>query len=191
MYKRQDEHLAGDKAAITLQRLDAAALLWRVHLLGADVGSRWDDLAVGWDWSPASVGHSAFNDVHAMLVRIGQGRLSDAAQLTEAAQARAGERSDSNAQMTREVGLPLMRGLLAYAEGRCADAWRLIAPVRGIAHRFGGSHAQRDLITQTLLACAAEHQSTGEALLAERAQTKAHTPLTLHWKRRLEHHRYS
>jgi hypothetical protein len=182
-----DAQLAGDKAAITLQRLDAAALLWRVHLLDADVGARWDELAAGWDWSPASVGHSAFNDVHALLVRIGQGRRSDAARHVEAAQERAGERSDSNAEMTREVGLPLMRGLLAFADGRCADALHLIAPVRGIAHRFGGSHAQRDLITQTLLACAvgAGDQPAGTALLAERAQTKAQTPLTRHWKRRL------
>ena len=33
---------------ITLQRVDAASLLWRMRLLGADVGDRWRDLLAGW-----------------------------------------------------------------------------------------------------------------------------------------------
>lgn len=173
-----DAQLASDKAALTLQRLDGAALLWRVHLLGGDVGERWNDVAKGWDFSPAQVGHSAFNDVHALLVLIGQRRRHDAAALAAAVQARAQAVDDDNAAMAREVGLPLMHGLLAYGDGRPADALAWIAPVRRIAHRFGGSHAQRDLITQTLLACGA-----GRPVLDERAQTRANTPLSLHWAR--------
>jgi hypothetical protein len=33
-----DSHLSGDALQITLQRVDAAAMLWRLHLLGEDVG---------------------------------------------------------------------------------------------------------------------------------------------------------
>jgi hypothetical protein len=173
-----DAQLASDKASLTLQRLDGAALLWRIHLLGGDVGARWDDVARGWDLSDAGVGHSAFNDLHALMVLVGQGRQADAQALITAAQARADTSTASNAAMSREVGLPLMRGLLAHSQGRFGDAIQHIAPARRIAHRFGGSHAQRDLITQTLLACGAD-------VLAERAQTSADTPLTQHWRARL------
>jgi hypothetical protein len=182
-----DAHLSSDQVTITLQRSDGAALLWRLHLLGADVGARWDDVASGWDFSPELIGHSAFNDVHALLVRLGQGRMAEAAGLIDAAQSHADSARDSNADMARNIGLPLMRGLLAFSEGRFDEALALIGPVRHIAHRFGGSHAQRDLITQTLLACAAgaHEPRVGAALLAARPQSPANTPLTKHWARRL------
>ena len=182
-----DARLAGSNAEITLQRLDAAALLWRLRLLGADVGERWDGLAAGWDFSGALVGHSAFNDVHALLVRIGQGRLGDAQRLLATAERRAEERQDSNAAMAREVGLPLMRGLLAHATGRAAQALELIAPIRRMAHTFGGSHAQRDLIAQTLLAAAADARAANSVTdcLQERLRAKPGTPLTEHWRQRL------
>jgi hypothetical protein len=56
--------------------------------------------------------------------------------------------------MTREVGLPLVEGVAAFAGGRFADAIAAIEPMRDQAHRFGGSHAQRDLITLTLVEAA-------------------------------------
>ena len=89
--------------------------------------------------------------------------------------------------MAREVGLPLMRGLLALTRGDADGAADLIHPVRGLAQRFGGSHAQRDLIDQTLLAAAARgsRRALGRALLNERLLAKAATPLTRHWAERV------
>jgi hypothetical protein len=90
--------------------------------------------------------------------------------------------------MAREVGLPLMRGVLAYARGDFDAAADLMQPARMIAHRFGGSHAQRDVIDQTLLAACAQgrrHRSLGRALLNERLMAKPATPLTRHWAQRL------
>ncbi|HEX6704418.1 MAG TPA: tetratricopeptide repeat protein [Albitalea sp.] len=178
-----DAHLDSRQSPLTLQRLDGAALLWRLHLLGADVGARWDDLAGGWDLSPDAAGHSAFNDLHGLLVLLGQRRLADADALIEAAGTRA---AGSNAAMTQQVGLPLMRGLRAFAHRDSAAAIRHIAPVRAQAHRFGGSHAQRDLIAQTLLAAAAAcgDKALARMLLDERRRDKAHTPLTEEWTRR-------
>ena len=59
--------------------------------------------------------------------------------------------------------------------------------MRARAHRFGGSHAQRDLIDQTLLAASARSSSraAGRALLAARTALKGETPLTAHWAQRL------
>jgi hypothetical protein len=183
-----DEHLSSADAELTLQRLDGAALLWRLHLLGADVGMRWHDVAVGWDLSPGALGHSAFNDVHALMVLLGQRRLPEARALIDAARHRADAGRDSNAAMAREVGLPLMRGLLAFESGEPADVLRLIGPVRAHAHRFGGSHAQRDLIAQTLLAAAARagDRGAGLSLLDERRRSKPATPLTAHWARTVD-----
>jgi hypothetical protein len=182
-----DRQLDSRHNVLTLNRLDGAALLWRLHLLGADVGPRWDDVATGWDLSPDAAGHSVFNDLHALLVRLGQRRLAEAQACVEAVQRRADAGRDGQAQIARAVGLPLMHGLLAFGRGDAAEAVRLIGPVRTLAWRFGGSHAQRDLVAQTLLAAAAEagDRGAGQALLDERRRAKPHTPLTAHWARRL------
>jgi hypothetical protein len=89
--------------------------------------------------------------------------------------------------MAREVGLPLMRGLLALARGDGDGAVDLIYPVRRVAQHFGGSHAQRDLIDQTLLAAAAQgsRRALGRALVNERSMAKPVTPLTRHWQEKL------
>ena len=182
-----DSHQGSANSVLTLQRLDGAALLWRLHLLGADVGARWDDIATGWDLSPASAGHSAFNDLHGLLVLIGQRRRADARSLLDAAERHADSGAGSNAAVAREVGLALMRGLIAISDDRFDAALRHMAPVRDHSHSLGGSHAQRDLIDQTLLFAAAESddRSVGRTLLNERCLAKAVTPLTEHWIRRV------
>jgi tetratricopeptide (TPR) repeat protein len=180
-----DEHLAAAKTVITLERLDTAALLWRLHLLDADVGPRWDELLAVWNPAPETAGHYAFNDLHALLALIGAGDLTRAEAWVESVVDRASGSgvTNTNRDMTRDVGLPLMRGLLAFAHGRLDDAMQHLYPVRSRAHRFGGSHAQRDLIDQTLLAASARggDRRVGRALLNERRLVKPDTPLTRHW----------
>ncbi len=183
-----DEHQGSAHAVLTLQRLDGAALLWRLKLLGADVGARWADLAQGWDLTPRDAGHSAFNDAHALMALIGRGDAAAAQSLLAAVQRRAERGSESNAAMAREVGLPLMRGLLAFDAGDAATAIALLAPLRDTAHRFGGSHAQRDLIDLTLLAACTlpgGHRGLGRALLNERTMARGETPQVEHWRHRL------
>ena len=186
-----DKRLAGDQLQITLQRVDAAALLWRLHLLGEDVASRCLSLVDGWDLSDAAAGYYAFNDVHAVMAMLGAGELARA----EAWVARCAERAmaaddarRSNHLMAREVGLPLMRGLLALARGEADAAADALYAARGLAQRFGGSHAQRDLIDQTLLAAAARgsRRGIGRALINERLMAKPSTPLTAHWRAQLD-----
>ena len=84
-----DAHQGSAHAVLTLQRLDGAALLWRLHLLGAELGARWGDMAQGWDLGARDAGHSAFNDVHALLVLIGLRDRPRAEALLGAAQRRA------------------------------------------------------------------------------------------------------
>ena len=185
-----DAHLTAAPEQITLQRLDAAALLWRLHLLGADVGPRWQQLAAGWDLSERHAGFYAFNDLHALLALIGSGDIAGAETWATRCALFAETSTGSNRETAREVGAPLMRGMLAFARGRCDDAIEALYPARAKAQRFGGSHAQRDLIDQTLLAAAAGasvagHRAVGRALLNERRLAKPTTPLTEFWARRL------
>ena len=186
-----DAQLDPSQLLLTLNRLDGAALLWRLRLLGAELGPRWSTLAQGWDLTPRDAGHSAFNDAHLTMALLGLGDRAGAQGLLAAVQRRA-ERADpsasTNAAMAREVGLPLMHGLIACDAGDGAEAARWLAPLRETAHRFGGSHAQRDVIDWTLLAaCALPNgdRALGRALLNERRLAKPATPLTEHWARRL------
>jgi hypothetical protein len=179
-----DARIAGSASVVNLQWLDGAALLWRLHLLGANVGSRWQALAAEWADPVAHAGHYAFNDVHALLAFIGSGDMARAQALLAASSAQA---SGDNAGMAHEVGVPLMQGLVAFAKGDADATCTLLYPLRSVAHHFGGSHAQRDLIDQTLLAAAARssHKAMGQALLNERRLAKPNTPLTAHWASRL------
>ena len=180
-----DGHMAGSASVVNLQWLDASALLWRLQLLGVDVGGRWQALARDWADPVQHAGHYAFNDVHALLALIGSGDTTRAQALVCKSLERA---AADNAAMNREVGVPLMEGLIAYANGDDAAACERLYPLRAVAHRFGGSHAQRDLIDQTLLAAAARATDTavGRALLNERRLAKPLTPLTEHWAGRLK-----
>jgi len=129
--------------------IDASALLWRLHLHGIDCGSRFTTLAAG--WAPyAEDAHCAFNDLHAMMAYVGAGRW-DCAERLLAAQARRIERSAgvSNDDMTRLVGLPACRALAAFGRGDFATAEALLRSLPPVAHRIGGSHAQRDVLQLT------------------------------------------
>lgn len=187
-----DAHLAGDALQVTLQRVDAAAMLWRLHLLGVDVRARAAALVAQWDLADDSAGYYAFNDVHALLAMLAAGDGARAEHWVARCAARALEAGDaarSNHAMVREVGAPLMRALLAFARGDAAGATQGLYEVRGRAQRFGGSHAQRDLVDQTLLAAAsaasAGARAIGRAVLNERRAAKPATPLTRHWAGRL------
>ena len=183
-----DDYLDASRIEMTLQRVDAAALLWRLRLLGADVGDRWRALVAAWPLDAATAGRSVFNDVHATMALIGAGALAQAsdwvALCTDAAERRPGW----NRELSRELGAPLMRGLLAFGAGDHAAAVAAIAPLRGWLARIGGSHAQRDVVEQTLLAAAANSsdRTAGRALLVARTRAKATTPLGAWWSRALD-----
>ena len=141
---------------ITLQRVDAASLLWRLRLLGADVGDRWQQLVAGWPLDAAAAGRSVFNDAHATMALIGAGETARAREWVALCSDEAERRGRlERATVSRDVGAPLMHGLLAFGAGRYADAAAAIAPLRERLARIGGSHAQRDVVEQTLLAAAA------------------------------------
>ncbi len=165
-----------DPSSLLLEWIDASALLWRLKLEGVDTGSRWQSLAASWERA-AEDGHYAFNDLHAIMAFLGAGRSHDVAR-TLAAMRRAAAGETDNAYMTRAVGLPLAQAFVAFEAGKYADTVETIGAVRGIAQRFGGSHAQRDILTLTMLHAAirAGMKPLAEALAAERLAHKPQSP---------------
>lgn len=142
----------GTGSAVMLDLVDASAMLWRLQLRGVDVGARWDAVADLWE-ANGQPGQYAFNDLHMMMAFCGAGReLPQAAVL--AAQAEALGRDDDNAVFTRLVGAPATQAVQAFARGDHARAAGWMRRVRSGAQRFGGSHAQRDVLDLTLLEAA-------------------------------------
>jgi hypothetical protein len=152
-------------------------MLWRLQLRGVEVGARWQPLADR--WSPlAEAANYAFNDLHAMLAFVGAGRRTDQ-QRVLAAQAKAMTTPGDNRLFTAEVGAPAARAIQAFGDGDFASVIRLLRPIRALAHRFGGSHAQRDLIDLTLIAAAlrSDDRPLAAALTAERLALRPRSPL--------------
>lgn len=146
-----DQKLIGPQSDMILVLLDATALLWRLQLEGVDVGDRFERVADIWKAKlDEEAGYYAFNDVHAMMSFAATGRTGEIARLRRAMR-NAAKGDQSNAAMTREVGVPLADGILSFANKRYAEAMQTIKPVRDIAGLFGGSHAQRDLLTLTMI----------------------------------------
>jgi hypothetical protein len=163
-----DGPIAGGGSALVLDMIDASALMWRLQLRGQDLGGRWLSLAER--WRPiADSGQYAFNDLHAMMAFVSSGQ-QDAADAVDQAQRRALQDDADNAAFTREVGQAATQAMRAFGEGRYADTVELLRPVRSQGHRFGGSHAQRDLLDQTLIEAARRAGQTAlwQALRNER-----------------------
>ena len=166
-----DGPIFGSRSNLALDMLDAAAMLWRLELMGVDVGARWGAIADLYETQPR--GQYAFDDTHAMLAFTAACRRDQADALIAAQHAALSGPGD-NAMFVREVGLPVVRAISAFGDGKYRECTDLLRGVRSGSARFGGSHAQRDLIDLTLIEAARRGGDTGleTALLAERANAR-------------------
>ena len=185
-----DGPVFGARSAVVLNMIDASALLWRLMLRGVDVGSRFASVAE--NWAPiASAGNYAFNDMHAMMAFVGAGRSAEQQAVLRAQRAVLdGELAVAadNLEFTREVGHDATRAVQAFGQGRYAECVELLRPIRHVAHRFGGSHAQRDLLDQTLIEASrrAGNEALTTALLHERLALRRNSPLAALLRPRLQ-----
>jgi hypothetical protein len=108
---------------------------------------------------------------------IGAGRPDRIDEVIDA-QDRALSGAGDNAHFIRDVGRPVVLGLKAFGEGNyagCIDALQRVIP---IANRFGGSHAQRDVLDLTLMEAALRlpDPALARAISAERRTMKPDSP---------------
>ena len=181
-----DQGIRPEPSEIQLMMLDAAALLWRMHLQDLDVGDRWEELAKHYQEADEDAFY-AFNDMHAMMSYVATGRGSAATALLGAVeQAATGE--GTNAKMTREVGLPIVRAIESFGRGLYEESVDLLMPVRYRANIFGGSHAQRDIVHRTLIEAALRggQRELAQALINERIALKPHCPFNWSLHRRAQ-----
>ncbi len=172
-----DTRIRPKPSAVALEMVDASALLWRLKLRGAKLGERWHDWAGS--WAPmAEDGYYAFNDCHAQMAFAADGRKAMAERVLATLRRRAGEH-DTNARMTADVGLPVAQAIAAFAQGYDAEAINRLLPLRHIAARFGGSHAQRDILGLTLFESALRSGNVplARALASERTAAKPGSPV--------------
>jgi tetratricopeptide (TPR) repeat protein len=127
---------------------NATALLWRLDALGSDVSGRWEDVAALWQ-GHADGRCAVFFDMHAAMAELGAGREALVEQRLAAMRATAASNCEA-ASTYREVGIPLVEGLMAFHRGCHEDAVALLLPARFDLWRIGGSHAQRDVVDWTL-----------------------------------------
>jgi tetratricopeptide (TPR) repeat protein len=167
-----DTRIRPTPSRVAGELVDASALLWRLRLRGVDVAERWMELAASWE-ALGDDGYYAFNDVHALMAFLATGNQRQAKRILNGLDA-ASRRSDTNGMMSREVGLPMARALGAFEEQDFEITVDELQRVRAFAHRFGGSHAQRDLLqlTTTEAALRAGRQPLARALVGERLARK-------------------
>ncbi len=172
-----DEAIGGTGSQVVLDLVDASAMLWRLHLRGEALGGRFQAVAERWV-AVGGYGKYSFNDLHAMLAFVGADRPLDQRALADAQDA-ALQGDLDNAEFTRDVGRPAILAVQAFGQGDYARAIELLRPMRSGAHRFGGSHAQRDVIDLTLIEAAhrSDNQPLAAALAAERLAIRPRSPL--------------
>lgn len=178
IYDRVLHNVESDNVA--LEMLDAASLLWRLHLSDQQVGDRWGPLAEAWAGKVEQCWY-VFNDMHAVMAFVGAGRLDDARALLERLQAYVATPSDlsvSNVAMTAEVGLPVCAAVVAFGQERYGEVIERLYPIRRTIQRFGGSHAQRDAVARTLLEAAIRNndKALASALVSERLSVNERSP---------------
>jgi hypothetical protein len=127
---------------------NAAALLWRLDMLGCEMGDRWQHLAARWE------GHAdgklyVFPDIHAAMSELRAGRIDAFKHRYKVMRETAADGTELGA-IYRDIGLPVVAGLTAFHKGAYTQAVDHLLPARFDLWKMGGSNAQRDVIDWTL-----------------------------------------
>ena len=152
---------------------DSVALAWRLDLFGHPEPARWTHLgaaARAWLDLPLLL----FHDLHVGMALAAAAEWPSAELQLERLRQRAAR--TRNATLP-EVVVPLLEGLHAFARGEYGRAVERIAPLESRIIEVGGSHAQREVFHDTLLAAALRAGETERATaLLERRLAKRPNP---------------
>ena len=158
--------------AIASDLQDSVALAWRLDLFGRPDPARWARLgpaAARWLEMPLLL----FHDLHVGMALAASGDWANA----ELQLGRLRQRSTRSKNPTLgEVVVPLLEGLHAFARGDYATAVARIEHVDARIVEVGGSHAQREVFHDTLLAAALRGGQPRAVQLLERRLAKRPNP---------------
>ena len=176
-----DERMRADLSDEYLDICNATSMLWRLEERGVDVGDRWNELAERCETRTADH-QMVFPDVHYMLAIAAGGRDGAVERMLDSMTAFAEGTATEQAVMG-SAGIPIGKAIAHWYRGEYAEVVDVLAPVRYRLPLIGGSHAQRDLFQQVLIAAAlaSGRHETARTLLSERAARKPRNPWT--WKR--------
>jgi hypothetical protein len=155
-------------------------------MLGCDVTERWRDLVTRWE------GHAdgrclVFTDIHAAMAELRSGQESLAERrLGWMRETAAGD--TEGAPLYRDVGIPLVEGLMEFHRGRYQEALALLQPARFGLAGIGGSHAQRDVIDWIIAEAALRggQRDVAISLAYERLGTRPRSAVNRDFLRRAE-----
>jgi tetratricopeptide (TPR) repeat protein len=162
---------------------DASSLLWRCQLYGAATAPLpWadlHDLLVALPWQPGF----AFYDAHLALVHAACGDEPSLVRLIDGLRALDGK----GHPIAGPLVVPMVQGLVAFSQGRYAEAVGWLAPVAEQVGRIGGSNAQREVFEDTLLeAYLRVSEFEAAAVLLRRRLDRRHSARDYYWLARAQ-----
>ncbi len=144
-----DENIRADRTDDFRDVANAASLLQRLEIAGADVGERWEELAA---LSEKRVQDRSlvFADLHYVMALAGAGRITEVESLASSL-AGGGARNGMQSEISCCVGGEAAGALIDYRAGRFAEAAQRLIAIRSGMRQIGGSHAQRDVFEQVMI----------------------------------------
>jgi tetratricopeptide (TPR) repeat protein len=164
-----DEDLFDAESRDVLDFCNDSSLLARLELHGVDVGDRWTALA---EMCRDRIEERlmAFTDAHFGL-GLAASETERASEMLSAMRDHSYEGRGWTDRVTTDVGVPILRAMIAWRAGDFGDVVDQLMPVRNRIRTIGGSNAQRDLFSMILIDAAMRdgRWKTAVNLLSERA----------------------
>ncbi len=180
-----DHEFRAERSEEYLDICNATSMLWRLEERGVEVGDRWKELA---EVSATRIdGHGlVFPDMHFMMALAAAGDTGNGDAMLRSLEETRRETGVTQAGVIETVGLALARAIAAWYRGDYHGVVEHLLPIRYSLPDIGGSHAQRDLFHQILIAAAlrAPRPTLARALLGERTRLRPNNAWT--WQRYAE-----
>ncbi|MDB2407481.1 tetratricopeptide repeat protein [Jannaschia sp.] len=168
-----DNHIRAERTDDYRDISNATSLLSRLELEGADVGTRWEELA---DLSEKRTedGCLIFADLHYMLALTGDDRGDATTRLLARLAQDADAPCDEVSARMANPGLAAAQGLESFGEGDYSKAFTQLMVARPTMQSAGGSHAQRDVFERITIDAGirAGHLTEAERVLADRTMRR-------------------
>lgn len=163
------------------QLCNLTALLWRLEMLGCEVGDRWLHQHTLWQQQASGI-CSPFNEIHAVIAAL---RADDTAAFEALVSGMRGAAASGGelAPAYREAAVPIAEAMASVVKGDWTDAVDRLLPVRTNLWRMGGSIAQRDVVEWTLTEAAikAERRDVALSLTNERLALRPESVVNQHF----------